>query len=152
MSDPALAMDLAWQWRPFAALSGREVHELLALRARVFVVEQACAYLDPDAHDLAAEHLLGRRAGELVAYARAYAEPGRWRLGRLVTAPEVRRQGLGRALLAELLHRLGDRELFVHAQTYLLPFYRGFGFLEEGDLFEEDGIPHRAMRRRAGTR
>jgi ElaA protein len=34
------------------------VYDFLALRAEIFVVEQACAYLDPDGHDPEAWHLL----------------------------------------------------------------------------------------------
>ena len=49
---------------------------MLALRARVFVVEQACSYLDVDGADRRAWHLLGRDpAGVLMAYLRVL-DPG----------------------------------------------------------------------------
>jgi predicted GNAT family N-acyltransferase len=34
----------------------------------------------------------------------------------------------------------------VHAQTVVEPFYAGLGFVAIGAVFEEDGIPHIAMR------
>ena len=48
------------------------LYELLMLRSAVFVVEQECAYQDPDGRDLVpgTRHVLGRRGDELVAYAR----------------------------------------------------------------------------------
>ena len=67
------AVDISFEVKPFDDLSGREVYELLALRAEIFVVEQKCAYLDPDGKDLRALHVLGRDArGVLVAYARVF--------------------------------------------------------------------------------
>ena len=49
---------------------------MLALRSAVFVVEQECAYQDPDGRDLleGTRHLIGRQ-GAVTAYARILA-PG----------------------------------------------------------------------------
>ena len=44
-------------------LSGREVHDVLQLRSRVFVVEQHCVFLEVDGVDLQAWHGLGRDEG-----------------------------------------------------------------------------------------
>ena len=49
-----------WSWRRFAALSGDDVYDVLALRSEVFVVEQQCVFLDIDGDDRASWHLLGR--------------------------------------------------------------------------------------------
>lgn len=141
--------DLSLVAKPFSALTVAELYELLVLRAEVFVVEQACAYLDPDGRDRAATHLLGRRGGELVAYARWFPEGDRIRLGRIATAGRARGRGLGRALVAAALSRIAadhpGRPVRIHAQSYLRSFYEGFGFVAVGEPFEEDGIPHRAM-------
>jgi len=95
-------MSLEFDWLPFDRLSGREVHDVLQLRSRVFVVEQTCAFLDADGLDPRCWQGLGREDGVLVATARIvppgvkYEEPA---IGRVVTAPEVRRTGAGRALM-----------------------------------------------------
>ncbi len=34
----------------------------------------------------------------------------------------------------------------LHAQTHALGFYARLGFAAFGDVFDEDGIPHKAMR------
>ena len=54
----------------FAALTVPELYAILALRQRVFVVEQACAYLDCDDHDQAALHLWTTTTRDAVIVAR----------------------------------------------------------------------------------
>lgn len=138
---------------PFAALSVDELYALLELRQRVFVVEQACPYLDCDGKDRAALHLLGRDgAGRLIAYARLLA-PGvsfpEASIGRVVTHPEVRRTGAGRALVREAI--AGTRDAFgagpirIGAQRYLERFYEELGFRIASDPYDEDGLPHVEM-------
>ena len=143
-----------WQWLPFAELTHRQLHDMFQLRQRVFVVEQSCAYLDLDGVDPQCWHGLGYEGGVLVATARIvppglkYAEPA---IGRVVTAPEVRRQGVGRALMLEAIAQLKrlypGQSIRLSAQRYLEAFYRSFGFVAEGEPYEEDGIPHVEMLR-----
>jgi ElaA protein len=51
--------DITWRFRPWSALTTGELHALLQLRSRVFVVEQNCVFLDVDGRDPDAYHLLG---------------------------------------------------------------------------------------------
>ena len=62
---------MQWKWARLEDLPAAELHELLALRQRVFIVEQRCPYQDADALDLEAWHLLGSREASLLAYLRA---------------------------------------------------------------------------------
>jgi predicted GNAT family N-acyltransferase len=39
-------------------------------------------------------------------------------------------------------------QLALSAQTHALGFYRRFGFLPEGEVYEEAGLPHQVMTRR----
>ena len=57
---------------------------------------------------------------------------------------------MGGALLARLIEAArerGDTEVALSSQTHAEGFYRGHGFLAEGDEFLDAGIPHRTMRR-----
>lgn len=134
-------------------LAPDDLHAALALRQRVFVVEQDCAYQDADGLDPEAWHLLGRRDGELVAYLRALP-PGAAHadiaIQRVVVAEPARRRGLGRRLVAEGLRRaretFGDAAVRVSAQAHLEEFWRSLGFEVIGPGYEEDGIPHLPMR------
>ncbi|MBZ0119703.1 MAG: GNAT family N-acetyltransferase [Sandaracinaceae bacterium] len=146
-----------WTWAPFAALSGREVYELLSLRQEIFIVEQKCPYHDADGLDPVARHLLGRLpAGELVAYARVLPAGTRLAqasIGRVVVRKDQRGAGLGRALMNEALARIagddGAIDLALSAQAQLGSFYASLGFVPTGERFDEDGIPHVMMIRRA---
>ncbi len=151
-------MSLRWSWLRWDELGVDELHDALALRARVFVVEQNCPYLDVDGLDRASRHLLGRDdAGTLVAYLRAvepgrkYAEPA---IGRVVTAPDARGAGLGHALIAEGLARCAEvwpgRAIRISAQAHLQRYYARHGFQTVGEPYLEDDIPHVEMLRPAG--
>lgn len=144
---------MTWTLKPYESLSLGELYAMMTLRQRVFVVEQSCPYLDADGHDPYALHLWHTGdGGTMDAYARLFG-PGvrcdECSIGRVVTAPEVRRTGIGRALVARGLAALevhhGARPVRIHAQKYLERFYGSFGFVREGDDFDEDGIPHCMM-------
>ncbi len=148
--------ELAWTWLRFEALGVEELYDALALRCRVFILEQG-PYLDTDGVDRRCWHLLGRGAqGWLLAYLRVvdpgvkYAEPS---IGRVITAPEVRGSGVGRALMAEGLARCAaawpGQGIRISAQARLERFYTSLGFARVGADYLEDGIPHVEMLREA---
>ena len=151
-------MTLRWQWLRFGQLGVDDLYDALALRERVFVVEQRCAYQDADGLDRHAAHLLGRdEAGTLQAVLRVvdpgrkYAEPS---IGRVVTANEVRGLGLGRVLMAEGVQRCTaawpGQGIRISAQAHLQGFYGSLGFHATGATYLEDDIPHVEMLRPAG--
>ncbi len=137
-------------------MTALEWHRVLALRAQVFVVEQNCAYQDPDGKDVVSYHLLMESGEELVAYARlvppgvSYAEAA---IGRVVTSQTVRGKGWGKSLMeiaiAQIQKKFEVNEICISAQSYLLKFYSDLGFVAEGEEYLEDDIPHWKMRRRS---
>lgn len=152
MSD-SRQIDIEWQWQAFDDLSGRDVYELMALRGRVFVVEQDCIFPDADGRDPAAWHLLGwnveNSGRKLVAYARIFEAGVRYEemsIGRIVSAPEVRGSGVGRATVREAMRRCAerwpDKPIRIGAQRRLERFYESFGFSAAGEPYLEDGIEH----------
>jgi ElaA protein len=132
----------------FDELTLGELYELLALRVRVFVVEQECAYQELDGLDARAEHVWTRGpAGEMAAYLRVVDEgDGLTRLGRIVTAPEHRGTGAGAALMRAVLADIAG-PVVVGAQVQAQAFYERLGFAVSGPGHDEDGIPHVPMRR-----
>ena len=75
-----------------------------------------------------------------------FTEPS---MGRVITAPEARGQGLGRELVARGVQgcqqRWPGQGIRISAQAHLQPFYASFGFVAVGDEYLEDDIPHREM-------
>ena len=157
-TDP---INLFWQWSRFSELRPDDLYAIVRLREAVFVVEQNCPYLDADGRDPGAWHLLGWNQGpakrSLVAYARVF-EPGvrytEGSIGRVVTAQEVRRTGLGKRLMAEALRRLESlapqQKIKIAAQQRLEAFYADLGFTTVSAPYEEDGIMHVDMVRSTG--
>jgi ElaA protein len=147
---------MLWTWQRFGELGVDNLYDALALRCRVFILEQG-AYLDPDGYDRQSWHLLGRdEAGVLQAYLRVvdpgvkYTEPS---IGRVITAPERRGTGLGRWLMSEGVSRceaaFPGQGIRISAQAHLERFYNGFGFERVAPNHIEDTIPHVLMLRRA---
>jgi ElaA protein len=146
-------MTASWVEKAWGELDRDEVYAILALRQRVFIVEQTCPYLDADGVDAACRHLWAVGPdGAMLAYLRIvpagvkFAEAS---LGRVITAPEARGTGLGKALIAEGLARLartyGPVPVRIGAQKYLERFYGDFGFVRSSDDYDEDGIVHLEM-------
>ena len=101
-------MPLKWTWARFDDLGVHALHDALALRCKVFILEQG-PYQDPDGADKQSYHLLGyAEAGVLQACLRVvdpggnYPEPS---IGRRVTAKEPRGNGTGRLVVAAGLAR-----------------------------------------------
>jgi ElaA protein len=154
MSPVAAMPAVHWHWSRFEELGVHALYEVLALRQRVFILEQG-PYLDADGLDAHAWHLLGRDAeGGLVAYLRVvdpgfkYGEPS---IGRVVTDKSQRGTGLGRRLVAEGVagcDRLWPGQAVrISAQAHLQRFYGEVGFRTVGEGYLEDGIPHVEMLR-----
>jgi ElaA protein len=151
-----LVNSLNWRFTRLADLGALELSRIYRARQQVFVVEQACIYLDADAYDEFSWHLAAWSPAheEPLAYARLtdpghkYAEPS---IGRVLTTAPARGTGLGRELLRRMLEQ-SDRlfpglGLRISAQTRLQRFYGEQGFAPIGEDYLEDGLPHREMLR-----
>jgi ElaA protein len=147
-------MSFHWHVSHFSELSAHDVYDILQLRSAVFVLEQECLYQDADNHDFATYHLLGRKDGIVLAYARLFA-PGQFyeeaSIGRVLTAKACRRTGAGRELMGEAIKAVedlwGPAPIRIGAQAYLQAFYENFGFIRAGENYLEDGIAHLPMLR-----
>jgi ElaA protein len=146
-------MQMVWRCKSFEHLSVCELYDMLQLRSAVFVVEQNCAFLDPDHRDQQSMHLMGFADNVLMAYARimppGLAYPGLPSIGRVVTAQVGRGHGLGRLLMqkaiAECYRHYGELDIKIGAQLYLAQFYGSLGFVQNGAGYLEDGIEHIPM-------
>jgi len=144
----------------FEDLRLSQLYDLLALRQKVFIVEQDCPYLDADGKDAASYHVLGCNGqGRLLAYTRfmppGISYPTYSSLGRVVTDPSIRRSGEGRRLMQETMgfmrSILGEGPVKISAQCYLIDFYQSLGFSTYGEQYLEDNIPHISMLRQLGA-
>ena len=122
------------------------------VRRRVFIDEQQVPEaLEWDGLDDDAQHLLAESTdGAAIGTVRLLADG---HIGRMAVDADWRGQGVGSALLTAVIDEAraaGLHEVFLHAQVSAIAFYERAGVVAEGKVFMDDGIPHRAMRRRLG--
>jgi ElaA protein len=142
-------MKIQWTVKQFDELNPLEVYQILQLRNEVFVVEQNCVFQDADDKDQGSYHLMGYTGSQLAAYTRlvpaGYIYP-EVSIGRVVTAPFIRRSGIGRELMLKSIEQayalFGEHPIKIGAQYYLKRFYESFGFSQNSDIYLEDGIEH----------
>ncbi len=144
-------LETQWRWRHFDCLDARSWHDILKLRADVFVVEQNCPYCDPDDKDPQSWHLECSSRDQLIATCRAvppavsYSESS---IGRVVVAPTWRGQNLGRAVMQRAIafnRAMWPGDIRISGQAYLQDFYQSLGFNTVRGPYLEDNIPHYEM-------
>jgi ElaA protein len=135
----------------FRDLDTTTLYAILKLRCDVFVVEQQCAYADLDGRDTepGTRHVWLARGDDILAYLRILDNGPVERIGRVVTAPDARGAGHAGRLMEHALTVVGNRPSVLHAQAYLVEFYRRFGYAPSGPEYLEDGIPHVPMAKAA---
>lgn len=120
-----------------------------ALRHEVFVEEQAVpAELERDEHDATALHLLATWDGRPVGTARMLLRGDTGKIGRVCVLRGMRGRGIGAALIRAAVEELRGRGLArakLGSQTHAIPFYESLGFVAEGPVYDDAGIPHRDM-------
>lgn len=127
----------------------RDAEALRAIRIAVFCIEQDVpADLEWDGVDPACEHALAVDAlGRAIGCGRLLPDG---HIGRMAVLREWRGRGAGGALLEHLVARArahGHALARLNAQVHAIPFYEAHGFAACGAVFDEAGIPHRAMSR-----
>ena len=143
-----------WHWRRLDDFEPRPLYDMLALRQRIFVLEQRCVYLDADGMDGDTEHLTGHD-GEVLICCLRLLPPGlhgpQAAIGRVAVHRRYRRRGLAREMLRRALERVraqhGDAPVRLAAQAHLSALYEAFGFEAVSAPYDEDGIAHVEMLR-----
>lgn len=134
----------------FSELTARELFEIYKLRIDVFVVEQNCPYHDIDDADTASYHVWLQDDDGIEAYLRVLPAGAKFdevSIGRVIAVK--RRQGLGTRIvdagIGVAQEKFHAGKIKIEAQTYARAMYEKLGFVQVGDEFFEDGIPHIPM-------
>ena len=134
----------------FRDLTAAELFEIYKLRVSVFVVEQNCPYQEVDEADLDAYHLYLKDDTGIQAYLRVLpkgATHDEVSIGRVIAVK--RRCGLGTRIVQAGINTAESvfhaERIDIDAQTYARSLYEKIGFIQSGEPFLEDGIPHIPM-------
>ncbi len=114
------------------------------VRRRVFIIEQKIPESEEwdDADENSSHVLAFSEKRDAVGTGRL--EPT-GKIARLAVLGEYRGQGVGSAMLIRLVEEARQRDfdqVYLHAQTHALNFYKKFGFVSDEEIFSEGGIPH----------
>ena len=138
--------------KKFSELTTTELYKILQLRSEVFVVEQDCVYQDLDFKDQKSLHVFGFKNDNIIAYTRIF-KPGDYfdnaSIGRVVVADTERKFGYGHDVIKASINAIKTHfnvdEITISAQKYLKFFYESHNFIQIGEEYLEDGIPHIRM-------
>lgn len=121
------------------------------IRDVVFIQEQQVPIADEwDDKDETAIHFLVRNTeGNAIGCARLLIEENVLHIGRVAILHEYREQGIGRHLMQFVMAWCARHhprfKIYLHAQTTRIAFYEHLGFVPQGDVFMDAGIPHIEM-------
>lgn len=123
------------------------LEKVFNIRRIVFVDEQNCPpELEWENEDVST-HFLATIDGEPVGACRWRQTDAGYKLERFAVLPAYRGRKVGQALVAAALADLpaDATYIYLNAQLDAMGLYAKFGFVAEGDQFEEAGIQHFKM-------
>jgi predicted GNAT family N-acyltransferase len=137
-ADPLTVQEVPWQTHSDA---------LYAVRRQVFIVEQGVPEaIEIDEWDPLSRHVLAVDGNANPVGCGRLLPDGH--IGRMAVLQEGRGKGVGLKILQTLIAMAkaqGISRIVLSAQTHALGFYEKAGFIPEGPIYEEVGIPHRSM-------
>lgn len=144
---------MEWKIKRFNELDREEIYDILALRSKVFVLEQNCPYQDVDGADRHSYQLFGYEPDGKLAGNLRILDKGQTfdniAIGRVAVEPSLRGKGYARQMMERALAFAADElkadAINISAQVYLVDFYKSLGFAAVSESYLEDGIPHLDM-------
>ncbi len=136
--------------KKFHEIDTNTLHNILLIRAEVFIVEQQCVYQDIDGKDTNSVHIIGKKRDEIIAYSRVMnLNKDFCSIGRVLVKKDSRKKGLGIKIMKKSIEEATklykNKRIKISAQEYLKKFYVNLGFKHTGKSYLEDGIPHIEM-------
>ena len=128
---------------------------LRQIREQVFIQEQQVPVADEwdDKDETATHFLVQTEQGKAIACARLLVENHTdyvvFHIGRVAVLADYREQGVGRQLMNAIISHCKqqhpDYRVYLHAQISRQRFYEHLGFVAQGVVFMDAGIPHIEM-------
>jgi predicted GNAT family N-acyltransferase len=130
--------------------NAQDLEKAYAIRKVVFVEEQNCPPELEWENEEVSIHFLATVDNAPAGACRWRKTDAGYKLERFAVLKEFRKKGVGQALVAAALADLPEEATYVYlnAQLEAMPLYAKFGFVAEGEQFEEAGIQHFKMVKR----
>ena len=143
-----------FQFHVRPAIWRQDESSIANIRCEVFITEQCVPeHLEWEDEDSTYQWFVAETRAGLIGIARLMpVEEGTLegaRIGRMAVRRPFRGKGVGAALLhaaLDVARARGFQMVNLSAQTHAVNFYVKYGFVAEGEIYLDAGIPHRTMR------
>lgn len=120
------------------------------IRIKVFMKEQGFEN-EFDEIDNLCHHIVAFDEGKPIGTCRFFKENNHYTIGRVAVLKEYRNQHIGNLLLKSAekeIKKLNGDLIVVHAQVRVSPFYEKQGYIQFGQIDDDEGVPHKWMKKR----
>ena len=120
------------------------------IRIEVFMKEQGFENEFDDIDNISF-HIVVFDEEKPIGTCRFFKENDHYTIGRVAVLKEYRNQHIGNLLLESAekeIKKLNGALIVVHAQVRVSPFYEKQGYIQFGQIDDDEGIPHMWMKKR----
>ncbi|WP_296055042.1 GNAT family N-acetyltransferase [uncultured Holdemanella sp.] len=120
------------------------------IRIEVFMKEQGFENEFDDIDNISF-HIVVFDEEKPIGTCRFFKENDHYTIGRVAVLKEYRNQHIGNALLESAekeIKKLNGDLIVVHAQVRVSPFYEKQGYIQFGQIDDDEGVPHMWMKKR----
>lgn len=120
------------------------------IRIKVFMKEQGFENEFADI-DQISSHIVVFDETKPVGTCRFFKENNHYTIGRVAVLKEYRNQHIGNLLLKSAekeIKKLNGDLIVVHAQARVSPFYENQGYIQFGQIDDDEGVPHMWMKKK----
>lgn len=120
------------------------------IRIEVFMKEQGFEN-EFDEIDNLCHHIVAFDEGKPIGTCRFFKENNHYTIGRVAVLKEYRNQHIGNLLLKSAekeIKRINGDVIVVHAQVRVSSFYEKQGYIQFGQIDDDEGVPHVWMKKK----
>lgn len=120
------------------------------IRIEVFMKEQGFENEFDDIDDISF-HIVVFDEERPIGTCRFFKENNHYTIGRVAVLKEYRNQHIGNLLLESAeneIKKLNGDLIVVHAQVRVSPFYEKQGYIQFGQIDDDEGVPHMWMKKK----
>ena len=120
------------------------------IRVEVFMKEQGFENEFDDIDDISF-HIVVFDEEKPIGTCRFFKENNHYTIGRVAVLKEYRNQHIGNVLLGRAekeIKKLNGDLIVVHAQVRVSPFYENQGYIQFGQIDDDEGVPHMWMKKK----
>ena len=104
-----------------------------------------------DEIDTISHHIVVFDEGKPIGTCRFFKENNHYTIGRVAVLKEYRNQHIGNLLIRTAekeIKKLNGDLIVVHAQVRIRPFYEKQGYIQFGQIDDDEGVPHMWMKKK----